>query len=249
MAASWRATPAGRRRGRRRARPGRGSAARRARSRASRSPVGVRPPARRRSSRSRPAASEHPQRGVGRPADGGRSPVVDMIEVRVRTRSGGLSATSLGDHAAHRRADQMDASEAERVEQAGSVGGQVGEARTARRLWSPPERRHDIGRAGVVAGAWTARRRGCRSGRRRARGRRAGGRSRPASRSSASPRPMTSSTGGSSAPPKVSYASSNVAHLGPLDVTGRHGRDGNRPAAVIHLRRTRTPSVRPATIT
>ena len=48
-------------------------------------------------------------------------PVVDMIEVSERTRCGERDRDFLGDHAAHRRADQMRRFDAERIHQADHV--------------------------------------------------------------------------------------------------------------------------------
>ena len=51
-----------------------------------------------------------------------------MIEVSERTRSGRRAAMRLGDHAAHRDADDVGALDAELVEQAGAVVGHVGQS-------------------------------------------------------------------------------------------------------------------------
>ena len=54
-----------------------------------------------------------------------RAPVVDMIETRLRTCSGWSGRERLGDHPAHRDADEVRGPELERVDQAGGVVGHV----------------------------------------------------------------------------------------------------------------------------
>ena len=100
-------------------------------------------------------------RCVACPTDG--SPVLDMIEVSDRTRSRMFDRGGLGDHPAHRRADEVRAVQPERVEQPDGVGGHVrqpvGRRRRCRRA-APPGRR---ARAHPSGGS-TGRCRGCRTG-------------------------------------------------------------------------------------
>ena len=93
----------------------------------------------------------------------------------------------LGDHPAHRRADDVGPLDAQCVEQAEPVGGHVVEqVRRAGRV--PAHGGHDHRRRRRrrrrPAPWWTARRRGCRSGSRRTRGRPGSGRTRRPTRSS-----------------------------------------------------------------
>ena len=175
--------PPGRSRGRRRARHALAAPPRRARSPARRSRDTTS-----RSARSRPRESPPQARGrtcsaswLGAPTSA--LPVVDMIEVRRAHPLGVLDRDGLGDHPAHRGADQMGASQVERVEQADGVAGHVGQR---------VGRRRRVARTAAVqspaaprTGASRARRRGCRSARRSARARPGRRRTRPASRASA----------------------------------------------------------------
>ncbi len=111
-----------------------------------------------------------------------------------------LDRHGLGDHPAHRRADDVGPVDAEVVEQADGVVGHVRQ----RVGHLGQRRRHDSGRrphepratATARRGWSTARRRGCRSGSRGAPGRRAGSQN-PASQAiSWAAKPITSSSGG-----------------------------------------------------
>ena len=70
-------------------------------------------------------AIRHHVDSAGRPMRG--APVVDMIDVSVRTRPGMMRGDGLGDHAAHRDADEVRVAVAERVEQTDGVAGHVAE--------------------------------------------------------------------------------------------------------------------------
>ena len=63
--------------------------------------------------------------GVGLPTSG--SPVVDMTEVSVASLSRVVDGELLGDHPAHRDAEHVHPVEAQVVDQAGRIGGHVGE--------------------------------------------------------------------------------------------------------------------------
>ena len=130
-----------------------------------------------------------------------RSPVFDMIDVRLSTLSRVLDGDRLGDHPAHRGADDVGRVDAEVVEQAGGVVGHVakryggwpkrGDERGSDQLAQRRRRRVDLGRQADVAVV--------EADHPEARARRAGRRSSSGQAISWLPRPITSSSG---APPR-----------------------------------------------
>ena len=95
-----------------------------------------------------------------------RSPVFDMIDVRLATRLGMADGERLGDHPAHRHADDVGPLDAEVVEQTGGVVGHVGELVGRLGEAAASRARDDLPAASAAAStsSSTARCRGCRSG-------------------------------------------------------------------------------------